>query len=98
MGQDPKQGRDKHVETDATRAGHTDGVNVDLITVAYPPPRGTRRGSLMTHLFKLMRDCRGASAIEYAMVAALIAVAAMAGFTALGSKRSNQYNHVNEKL
>ena len=52
----------------------------------------------MNRLSKLVRDCLGATAIEYAMVASLIAVAAIAGFNALGTKQAAQYNNVNDKL
>ena len=52
----------------------------------------------MTKLLTLLRDRRGATAIEYAMVASLIAVAAIAGFTALGTKQAAQYNNVNNTL
>ncbi len=34
---------------------------------------------------KLMRDNKGATAVEYAIIATLVAVATVAGFTALGT-------------
>ncbi len=47
---------------------------------------------------KLLRDKSGVSAIEYAMIASLIAVAAVAGMTALGTKQGQQYNKIDNKL
>ena len=46
----------------------------------------------------LIADRRGVSAIEYAMIASLIAVAAIAGMTALGTKQGDQWNNVDNKL
>ena len=46
----------------------------------------------------VLRDTRGATAIEYAMIASLIAVAGIAGFQALGTKQGAQYNNVNNRL
>lgn len=54
--------------------------------------------AMLGHLKSLLRNCRGVSAIEYAMVASLIAVAAMAGMTSLGSKQQNQWNNVDNNL
>jgi pilus assembly protein Flp/PilA len=47
---------------------------------------------------RLMRDEAGATAIEYGLIAALIAVAAIAGFTAVGSSLSSTFNNVSPKL
>lgn len=41
---------------------------------------------------------RGATAIEYALVASLIAVAAVGAFHTLGNKLNNTYNNVNNDL
>lgn len=46
----------------------------------------------------LFGDRKGVSAIEYALVASLIAVAAIAGFTQLGTKQGDQWNNVNNEL
>jgi pilus assembly protein Flp/PilA len=46
----------------------------------------------------LLGDRRGATAIEYAMLATLIAVAAMAAFASLGGEVHNTFNEVNEKV
>ena len=49
-------------------------------------------------LKQLLTQNSGVAAIEYALVASLIAVAAVAGFTALGGKQEQQFNNVNNKL
>ena len=43
----------------------------------------------MLHLRKLIADSRGATAIEYALIASLISVAAIAGYHSLGGKVAN---------
>ena len=48
----------------------------------------------MARIFKLIRDNSGATAIEYGLIAALIAVAAIAGMRSLGTKLGNTYNGV----
>ena len=53
---------------------------------------------MLKSLKSLLRDSNGVSAIEYALVASLIAVAAVAGFTQLGTKQEAQWNNVNNKL
>jgi len=45
---------------------------------------------------RLIADEKGANAIEYALVATLIAIAAIAGITQLGSQVSSTYNEVRE--
>ena len=47
---------------------------------------------------KLIRDEQGATAIEYGLIAALIAVAAMAAMGAIGSQLNNTFNSVGNKL
>ena len=42
---------------------------------------------------KLLRDRRGAGAIEYALVASLISVAAVAAFHGLGDKLQSSYSN-----
>ena len=49
-------------------------------------------------LAKLMRDEAGATAIEYGLIAALISVAAIAAFTAVGSRLTGTFNNVSSKL
>ena len=52
----------------------------------------------MTFLRKILRDRTGATAIEYALVAALIAIAAIVGFRSLGNNIDNTFNTVNERV
>ncbi len=47
---------------------------------------------------KLLKDISGVSAIEYAIIASLIAVAAVAGMTALGTKQGQQFNNIDNNL
>jgi pilus assembly protein Flp/PilA len=49
-------------------------------------------------LTKLMRNEDGATAIEYGLIAALIAVAAIAAFTAVGTNLSSIFNTVAHDL
>ena len=46
----------------------------------------------------LLNDRRGATAIEYALIASLISVAAIAGFENLGSQIDNRYQSVDAAL
>ena len=49
----------------------------------------------MTKIFaRLMKDESGATAIEYGLIAALIAVAAIAGMSSLGSQLKSIFNRV----
>ena len=48
----------------------------------------------MTALLKLTRDDRGATAIEYALIAALIAVAAIGAMTSVGTSLNTTYTNV----
>ena len=49
----------------------------------------------MLSIFRhLMKNERGATAIEYTLIASLIAVAAIAAFTTVGNKISNVMNNV----
>jgi len=52
----------------------------------------------MTRLTKLLRCERGANAIEYALVASLISIAALAAFHNLGNKIDTMYNNVSNHL
>jgi len=47
---------------------------------------------------KLAADKRGATAIEYGLIAALIAVAAIGAMTTLGSKLTNTFSNVSDNL
>lgn len=52
----------------------------------------------MKFLNKLIRDEAGATAIEYGLIAALIAVAAITAMTAVGGEVSDTFNTVDNKL
>jgi Flp pilus assembly pilin Flp len=52
----------------------------------------------MAAYLKLIRDTRGVGAIEYALIASLISVAAIASFNALGANVSAKYEQVDNKL
>ena len=52
----------------------------------------------MKFINKLLRDEQGATAIEYGLIAALIAVAAITAMGALGHQLSNTFNTVSSEL
>lgn len=52
----------------------------------------------MRRLTQVLRCERGANAIEYALVASLIAIAAVAAFQNLGNKIDTMYNNVSNNL
>ena len=52
----------------------------------------------MKFINKLLRDEQGATAIEYGLIAALIAVAAMAAFGTIGSQLNTTFTKVGTKL
>jgi pilus assembly protein Flp/PilA len=53
----------------------------------------------MTNLFaRFVKDESGATAIEYGLIAALVAVAAIAGMTTLGTNLSSQFNAIAGRL
>lgn len=52
----------------------------------------------MTFLTNLARDEQGATAIEYGLIVALIAVAAIAALTSLGGTLSGTFNNVDTKM
>ena len=57
---------------------------------------GTRT---MHQLLKtIRRDRKGATAIEYGLIAALIAVAAIAAMTSVGTKLGRTFNNVGNKI
>ncbi|QWC57923.1 Flp family type IVb pilin [Erythrobacter sp. 3-20A1M] len=47
---------------------------------------------------KLIRDEEGATAIEYGLIAALIAVAAIAAMNSLGGELTDTFNNVSKNL
>jgi pilus assembly protein Flp/PilA len=52
----------------------------------------------MTKFLKLIRDDEGATAIEYGLIAALIAVAAIGAMQGIGSKLNTTFNNVSNHL
>jgi len=52
----------------------------------------------MVRLTKILRSRRGATSIEYALVAVLIAIAAIFAFQNLGNKLGTTYNNVGSAL
>jgi pilus assembly protein Flp/PilA len=49
-------------------------------------------------IFPLLEDSSGVTAIEYALIAALIAVAAIAAFTLVGTNLSTTFSYVASQL
>lgn len=52
----------------------------------------------MAKVHQLIRNEKGATAIEYALIASLISVAAITAFQGLGNKLGTTYNNVSSKL
>ena len=52
----------------------------------------------MAKFFKLIRDSKGATAIEYGLIAALIAVAAITALQSVGTKLGSTFNNVSNQL
>jgi pilus assembly protein Flp/PilA len=52
----------------------------------------------MTFILELIRSTRGATAIEYGLIAALIAVAGITAFTSVGNGVKKTFNNASAKL
>lgn len=52
----------------------------------------------MRTLVQIIRCERGANAIEYALVASLIAIAAVAAYQNLGNKVDDMYNNISNHM
>ena len=52
----------------------------------------------MTKFLKLIRNTTGATAIEYGLIAALIAVAAIGAMQSIGTKLGTTFNSVSDNL
>ncbi len=52
----------------------------------------------MSFIRKLARNSKGATAIEYGLIAALIAIAAVSAMSTLGGKLSTTFNNVSSNL
>jgi pilus assembly protein Flp/PilA len=57
-----------------------------------------RGAKTMSKIYKLIRNSKGATAIEYGLIAALIAVAAIAAMQGIGTKLGSTFNNVSNKL
>ena len=53
---------------------------------------------MLTPFSNLIKDQSGVTAIEYALIAALIAVAAIAAFTLVGTNLSTTFSYVASQL
>jgi len=52
----------------------------------------------MVKLLKLIKNDKGATAIEYGLIAALIAVAAIGAMQGIGNKLNTTFNNVSNSL
>ena len=52
----------------------------------------------MRNLIKFARNERGATAIEYALIASLIAIAAIGAMQGIGSKLNSTFNNTSSKM
>ena len=52
----------------------------------------------MKMMWKMVRDTKGATAIEYGLIAALIAVAAITAMSSLGGQLGNTFNQVKSNM
>ena len=52
----------------------------------------------MQFIRKMLKNNKGATAIEYGLIAALIAVAAISAMSALGGQLKNTFNNVSENM
>ena len=52
----------------------------------------------MSFIRKFVKNSKGATAIEYGLIAALIAVAAVSAMTTLGGKLSTTFNNVSADM
>jgi len=53
---------------------------------------------MTTNIKKFISDDSGVTAIEYGLIAALVAVAAVSAFTALGGKLTSVFDGVSNKM
>ena len=60
------------------------------------------KGNIMTKIIKtwfgLKSDNRGVTALEYGMIAALIALVVVAGVTGIGTKLSTKFNSISTAI
>jgi pilus assembly protein Flp/PilA len=60
--------------------------------------QAVNQGSGMMRLMKILRCEKAATAIEYALVGALISIAALAAMTNLGGKVNTMFNNVSNHM
>jgi pilus assembly protein Flp/PilA len=61
--------------------------------------RSNQRGvGNMHHFFQILRDSKGATAIEYGLIATLIAIAAITAMTSVGTKLKTTFSNVGNNL
>jgi pilus assembly protein Flp/PilA len=69
---------------------------------ALPAWQGANRpnqgAKTMSKFLKLIKNSKGATAIEYGLIAALIAVAAIAAMQSVGNKLNTTFNNVSNHL
>jgi len=56
------------------------------------------RTVMLVKISKFLRNSKGATAIEYALIASLIAVVAIAGMKTIGNKILDQLNNIANNL
>lgn len=61
-------------------------------------PKWSQRRPDMAKFLKLIRNEKGATAIEYGLIAALIAVAAIAAMSNIGNSLGTTFNNVSSAL
>ena len=82
------------VRSDFARGGGRAGLGM-----SHAPTRGSMvMRFLGDFLGKLLTNERGATAIEYAMIASMISVAAVAAFVNLGGTVENRYSTIDQTL
>jgi pilus assembly protein Flp/PilA len=52
----------------------------------------------MHHFLQIIRDSKGATAIEYGLIATLIAIAAITAMTRVGTKLNTTFSNVGNNL
>jgi len=52
----------------------------------------------MQHIRNFLKNSKGATAIEYGLIAALIAIAAITAMSALGKKLNNTFTNVSTSI
>ena len=52
----------------------------------------------MNKFFKMLKDTKGATAIEYGLIAALIAVAAITAMSGIGNQLNGTFQDVNTRM